>query len=534
MSNVDDTRSELVQSDTGAIAAAGSAVVGASVLVFLVAWLAIFEVFPITRSVGPVTVHDLFGGALLLAGLAVLGFGVASRTGLANTDPNRSAGMVASVVLGVIWTIVGCLVASQTVGLSSILLWAPAGALVGVLATAVGLLLPEDLGSTIPVGVLTALAGGVFLLGIIGPGWTWHPNGLSGTFTAPITVPLVAVFSSLLVGWVAAKASAGFGADGRQSGAYLLVYLTAAIMLTVLALLIFFVVSNGYRALFAGASLSPFEWPFVTEQRALFGEPVPILGRPSGILPAIVGTVWLVVGSVLLAVPLGVGAAVFLTEYAEQGRFTQVVEVATNGLWSTPSIVFGLFGYAFIVLRLGSRSLFAGMVVLGAMLLPLVLITSREAMKSVPDSYRDASAALGVSKWQTIRSVVIPAAIPGITTGTILGVGRIAGETAPILLVTSGGSSPLPTEIETQSIIGGFEFIARPPFVANEALFNAGHTALPYQLYVLITAGQGEALGITDPVGFQWGVALVLLLVVLSFYVVGIVTRNYFRRQLHQ
>ncbi|MDR9382737.1 MAG: ABC transporter permease subunit, partial [Natronomonas sp.] len=148
-----------------------------------------------------------------------------------------------------------------------------------------------------------------------------------------------------------------------------------------------------------GVSITlPVSIPFVMNGVAL-------LNDYQGVLPAIVGTFWLVIGAVLLAVPLGVGAAIFLTEYAERGRFTQVVEVATNGLWSTPSIVFGLFGFAFLIPRFGEgKSLLAGMITLGFMLLPLVVITAREAMLSVPDEYRDASAALGVSKWQTIRS----------------------------------------------------------------------------------------------------------------------------------
>jgi phosphate transport system permease protein len=281
-------------------------------------------------------------------------------------------------------------------------------------------------------------------------------------------------------------------------------------------------------ALFGATVALPISWPFLMNGASVF---VTI----DGILPAVVGTVWLVVGAVLFAVPLAVGAAVFLAEYADQGRFTSVVEVVTNGLWSTPSIVFGLFGAAFLIPRFGgTKSLIAGMLTLGFMLLPLVLITSREAMLAVPDEYRDASAALGVSKWQTIRSVVLPASLPGIVTGVILGVGRIAGETAPILLTMAGGT--LPAGGETVDVIGGFEFTAGPPFVANEALLQAS-SALPYQLYALITAGlggpqfEGAPFTATD---FAWGNTFVLLAVVLSFYAIGIATRYYFRRRLNR
>jgi phosphate transport system permease protein len=341
------------------------------------------------------------------------------------------------------------------------------------------------------------------------------------------------VFCSLLVAWAGARAHAGFGHRGRQRGAYFLIGVNAVAMLAVLFLLLGFVVSRGLPKATEGIEVGlgvgptvafelrlPFDWPFVMNVSQGIYVDVP------GVLPAIMGTAWLVIGAMLFAVPLGVGAAVFPTEYADQGRFTSVVEVTTNGLWSTPSIVFGLFGLAFLVPRFGNtNSLFVGMVVLGFMLLPLVLITSREALKSVPDEYRDASAALGVSQWETIKSVVLPAALPGVITGIILGVGRIAGETAPILLVTAG--APFPSA--TPGVLGGFEFAMTPPFVTNDALLTSA-SALPYQLFATITAGVGAG----DAQAFGWGTALVLLLVVLSFYAIGIGLRTYFKRKLHQ
>ena len=249
---------------------------------------------------------------------------------------------------------------------------------------------------------------------------------------------------------------------------------------------------------------------------------IPLGAEPGGIFPAVVGTVWLVVGATAFAVPLGLGAAVFLTEYAEQGNFTNLVEIATNALWSTPSIVFGLFGAAFLIPRLGGdESLLAGMLVLGFMLLPLVLITSREAIKAVPDEYRDASAALGVDQWTTIRSVVVPAAMPGVITGVILGVGRIAGETAPLILVL--GSTLNSTE--AVDVIGGFRFVAQPPFVVNDAL-TAASASLPTQVWAVIAAG------VSGSPSMGWASAFILLMVVLSFYAVGITARTIFRRKL--
>nr|WP_246971644.1 phosphate ABC transporter permease PstA [Natribaculum luteum] len=263
------------------------------------------------------------------------------------------------------------------------------------------------------------------------------------------------------------------------------------------------------------------DWPFVMN-------PSQGLGIQKGVMPAMLGTIWIVLGAVAFAVPLAVGAAVFLTEYAEDSAFTRAVDIATNGLWSTPSIVFGLFGLAFLVPRFGGApSIFAAQLVLGFMLLPLVLITSREAMKSVPDEYRDASAALGVSKWDTIRSVVIPAAMPGVITGVILGVGRIAGETAPLLLVLNGPNFPN----AAPGVLSSFtvELGLTPPFVhvSNPALLERA-SALPYQLYAIITAGVGAEES------FGWGTTLVLLGVVLAFFAMGIATRRYFRRKLHQ
>nr|WP_275039444.1 phosphate ABC transporter permease PstA [Haloarcula japonica] len=258
-------------------------------------------------------------------------------------------------------------------------------------------------------------------------------------------------------------------------------------------------------------------WPMVMQAY------IPLGAEPGGIMPAIIGTVWLVVGATLFAVPLGVGAAVFLTEYAEQGQFTALVEIATNALWSTPSIVFGLFGAAFLIPRLGGdESLLAGMLVLGFMLLPLVLITSRESIKAVPDEYRDASAALGVTQWETIKSVVLPAAMPGVITGVILGVGRIAGETAPLILVL--GSTLNATA--AVDVIDGFRFVSGPPFIANDALLTAS-ASLPTQVWAVIAAG------VSGSPQMGWATAFILLMVVLTFYAVGITARTYFRRKLN-
>jgi len=541
------SRNSLVNEETNRYEFAAGATIALSALLFALGMTALFEFVTLTDPVAGVPVVSVLGGLLVLIGIVVLGLGVSSRLELTESTPDRSAGLVASFVFGGIWFGIGGIVAAGMIGLDGAG-WILPAFLFGGGAFAATAFTREDIGSTLPAGVSAILAGGVFLTGVLGPGWSWSPGSFPSdnavTFFPSVVVPGSVLLCSLLVGWASAKAYAGFGARGRHLGAHVLIYLNALGIIAVLFGLVGFVVSKGAPTAFTGFTIGlgvgpevtvlglsfslPVSWPFLMNGASVFV-------KIDGILPAVVGTVWLVIGAVLFAVPLAVGAAVFLAEYAEQGRFTSVVEVATNGLWSTPSIVFGLFGASFLIPRFGgSKSLIAGMLTLGFMLLPLVLITSREAMLAVPDEYRDASAALGVSKWQTIRSVVLPAALPGIVTGVILGVGRIAGETAPILVTMAGGT--LPAGSETIDVIGGFEFISTPPFVTNEALLEAS-SALPYQLYALITAGLGGPQFQDAPfsaLDFAWANAFILLTVVLSFYAIGITTRYYFRRKLNR
>lgn len=515
------TNAKLIDADSSLIERGGTALVGVAFGSFILGWAVLFDVVS-SETIPGIRLFDLFGIVLLGMGAGVIGIGLISHSGSLRTAPSASAGRVAGTVFGLLGFIVVGLVASQTFGLSG-----PFGlgwvvpALAGGIIAGLGTIVPrEDIGSTVPAGVFALFAGGIILTGVIGSGWSWSPRGIEAVFDASIVVPVIGITTSLTVGWTAAKASKGFGSRGRQAGAFMFITLVVGVMLTVLALLLAYIAVRGFPGLVRGIEIGPglrFEWPFVMHGVALTND-------INGVLPAIVGTVWLVIGAITFAVPIGVGAAIFLTEYAEQGSFTAVVETATNGLWSTPSIVYGLFGLAFLVPRFGNQnSLLAGQLVLGFMLLPLVVITSREALKGVPDEYRDASAALGVNRWQTIRSVVLPAALPGVITGLILGVGRIAGETAPLLLVMAGS----PTPQSAVDVLGSFQFTTHPPFITNDALLQAT-SALPYQLYALIAAGLGEGTKIN-----QWSAALVLLLVVLSFYAVGIASRAYFRGKLH-
>jgi phosphate transport system permease protein len=538
-----ETETALVSQDTSDEEKVAIVAVGLAATLFAIGLAAVFDVLELTDRLLGLQVVQLIGSLLLLLGGTVIVFGLGSWLGAVETEPQPSAGLITASVFGGVWFVASGLVASQTLGIGTggWVLAAVVGGAIGFGITAVP---REDIGSTLPAGLFASLVGVAFLSGLIGPSWAWDLGWeQKATLLADIVVPSLTLFTALLVGWASAKAYGGFGARGRHMGAYLLVYLNAGSIVALLFLLVAFTAIKGSAGLFTGLVVGSgagptttiglfgigfsFEWPFYWPF-AMNG--VSLMNDFNGVFPAIVGTVWLVIGAVLFAVPLGVGAAVFLTEYAERGRFTQVVEVATNGLWSTPSIVFGLFGFAFLVPRFGGKkSLISGMLTLGFMLLPLVLITTREALLTVPDEYRDASAALGVKNWQTIRSVVLPAALPGVVTGVILGVGRIAGETAPILLTMAG--SPSPPAGQAADVIGGFQFTGSPPFVSNPELLQAT-AALPYQLFALIQAGVGKSSGIQNLDQFRWATALILLIVVLSFYAIGIASRYYFRRQL--
>ncbi|MCD2200356.1 phosphate ABC transporter permease PstA [Halobacterium sp. KA-4] len=528
------TRNRLVAGDSTTSVLVARGVLAASALAFFASWLVLFQWVDETALVAGVHVLKLLGVALVAAGVGLTVVGVGSRLEYFESTPSSSAGLPVGFVFGLLWAVLGGLVATRLLG-NALAMWLPVAAGFGIVGLLVSVLPREDVGSTLPVAAILVLLGGYVVVGGINAGWTWSPSWSSAVFPGSELVPLLVVFGALLSAWSAAKAREGFGAEGRQSGAYYLVGSVVFAMLGVLALLVAFIVKNGLETMLTRTSLTgghltlPFvgsvpwaEFPFLMNQTGGLFVEVP------GVLPAVMGTLWLVFGAVLFAVPLGIGAAVFLTEYAERGRFTQVVEVATNGLWSTPSIVFGLFGLAFLVPRIsGGNSIFVGQLVLGFMLLPLVLITSREAILAVPDEHRDASAALGVTKWETIRSVVLPAAMPGTITGVILGVGRIAGETAPLLLVFGG--SPYPSSYP--NVLGSFQFSTQPPFVTNDALLSPA-SALPYQLYSTITAGVFPKEIFTNT-EFGWGTALVLLCVVLGLYAIGVGSRLYFRRKLH-
>ena len=225
--------------------------------------------------------------------------------------------------------------------------------------------------------------------------------------------------------------------------------------------------------------------------------------RTGGIFPAIVGTLELVGLTVAFALPMGVAAAIYLTEYAADGWVTRLVRLAIVNLSGVPSVVYGLFGLGLFVIfcRFGT-SLIAGALTLAIMTLPVIITASEEALRSVPMSFREVSDSLGASRWQTVRHTVLPLAIPGIMTGTILGISRAAGETAPILFT-----------------VAAFYLPRLPQSVFDQAM------ALPYHLYVISTQIPNI------PQTQRYGTALVLLLLVLALNLSAVVLRARFRRR---
>jgi len=273
-----------------------------------------------------------------------------------------------------------------------------------------------------------------------------------------------------------------------QKISFTIVIISIIIVLSILSILLGYIIFNGSGAL---------NWEFLTA-------PHRDLGRQGGIVTALLGTLYLAAGAIAIALPVGVGAAIYLVEYTKEGKITKIIRTAADLLNGTPSIVFGLFGFAFLVLFLGwGRVLLAGQITLAFMIIPTVLRTSEEALKSVPQSIREGSLAVGATRWQTIKRVVLPPASPGIITGAILGIGRAAGETAPIMFIAVTFSAFWPTSF--------FEPV----------------NALSYHILVLATEVPG-----TEAKAAAGGAALVLLMLVIGFYLVAILIRNYYSKKM--
>ncbi len=261
-------------------------------------------------------------------------------------------------------------------------------------------------------------------------------------------------------------------------------FLTVMTFLTVIpiVLVLLYILKQGFSAI---------SWEFLT------GFPSDGM-KAGGILPAIVGTIYLTIGTAIFAVPLGIGAAIYLSEYAGDNKLTRIIRVSIINLAGIPSVVYGLFGLGlFVIFMKFGTSILAGSLTLAIMTIPVIISTAEEALRSVPQSFRIVSISLGATRWQTIRRIVLPQAVSGILTGVILGLERAAGETAPILFTAAAFFLPrLPTS----------------PFDAT--------MALPYHLFVISTQVPGM------PIEIQYGTALVLIFFVLSMNIFATVIRS--------
>ena len=254
--------------------------------------------------------------------------------------------------------------------------------------------------------------------------------------------------------------------------------------LFILGAIIFFITARGVKVI---------SWEFLTQ--------VPKAGMTQGgVAPAIVGTLYITLGAIAVSLPLGLACAIYLCEYSPKGYFVNIIRMSINNLAGVPSVVFGLFGLAVFVKFFGfGVSIISGSLTLGILALPVIISATQEALTAVPHSLREASLALGATKWETIKKIVLPTALPGILTGVILSIGRIAGETAPILFTAA-------------------TFYSRryPDSVFSEVM------ALPYHIYALMTEG-------THPekqAAIAYGCALILLAMVLAISAAAIFIRQ--------
>jgi len=270
---------------------------------------------------------------------------------------------------------------------------------------------------------------------------------------------------------------------------YSLLRFTGVFIVCALGILLFYIVSGG---------IGKMSWEFLTS--------FPKNGMMSGgIYPMIVGTLSLMVLTMLIALPLGIFSAIYLVEYAKPGRFTNAIRLAVHNLAGVPSIVYGLLGLGLFVIFLGfGLSIVSAAFTLAIMVLPIVITASQEALRAVPENIREGALALGSTKWETTRYHVLPYALPGMLTGSILALSRAAGETAPIIMTGAA-----------------FYMTHLPSSVFDEFM------ALPYSVYTLAT--QSSNVEATRPTVF--GAILVLLLIVFCMNLVAIVLRNYYRKK---
>ena len=342
--------------------------------------------------------------------------------------------------------------------------------------------------------VVAAMATSVAFGGLFSQNFTIvRPIGLGASFSYRFLLSLLALVAGVLGVKESLEAIYNYSQKGREVLIFAAIRLSAIIALFILGGILAVIIYKGIWAI---------SWEFLTQ-------PHRRLGQEGGISTAIAGSLWMVIGAMLVSAPLGIGAAIYLNEYSRDLRMNRLVTIAVSVLNGVPSVVFGLFGLAFLVTLFGV-SLLSGSLILGLINIPTIILTSQEALKSVPNSLREGSMALGASKWQTITKVVLPAALPGILTGIIIGVAKASGETAPIMwTAVTFTSTPV------QMIYGVVPNIFQP--VNN----------LDYHLLNLI-----YFLGAWDVEENAWGTALVLLAMVLSTNMLAIVVRNHYRKRI--
>jgi len=277
----------------------------------------------------------------------------------------------------------------------------------------------------------------------------------------------------------------------KQNLGFLLLFICILTTIFFLGIILYFIVVRGIGAL---------SWEFLTQvpRKAM---------TAGGVAPAIVGTFYLTLGAMIFSIPLGLACAVYLSEYSTKSFIVNIIRISINNLAGVPSVVFGLFGLAIFVKFFGfGVSILSGSLTLGIMVLPSIISAAQEALMAVPQSYREASLALGATLWETIRRVVLPSALPGILTGVILSIGRVAGETAPILFTAAT-----------------FYTRGYPDSIFSEVM------ALPYHIYALMTEGVHPE----EQTSIAYGCALILLILVLTMSVLAIILRQRQRSQSH-
>ncbi|HQE96871.1 MAG TPA: phosphate ABC transporter permease PstA [Methanothrix sp.] len=320
-----------------------------------------------------------------------------------------------------------------------------------------------------------------------------RPLGLGASFDDTFLLPLLILICSLLCIKDALNIIYDYSARGREALVFLAVRMSAILSMLLLGGILFAIIYKGIWAI-------NLEFLTMPHRR---------LGQAGGISTAIMGSFWMVLGAMIISSPLGIGAAIYLHEYSRSQKFNRLITIAVSCLNGVPSVVFGLFGLAFLV-RFFGVSLLSGSIILGLINIPTIILTYQEALKSVPNSLREGSMALGATKWQTIKKVVLPSAMPGILTGVIMGVAKASGETAPIMW-----TAVTFTATPVHMIYGIIPDLFQP--VNN----------LDYHLLNLI-----YFLGAWDVEAKAWGTALVLIAVVLGTNMLAIVVRNRYRKKI--